>query len=296
MSRGSASEDEGSSSPPPVPGDRFVDHPVLTAMLIAVLAGLLLQMSNIAGFQEFLDSNFANRRVLVLLFDFAFRMAMGALLVLLALPALLGLVRRGSWFGDYASLLRLSTRESPSKTAAVAIQATAAFLFVVIAFSVGAGVFRADLGVLVEEENWLIFLWALIPGIWEELTFRGVVLSGLQQRFSPMAAVTGSSIVFGLFHLSNLVSWDDSESVLASVIAAMTLGLAWAYMTLKTNSVLPAIINHYVVDVVLFLEVFIDPAANDDSTTIVYLAVVILYPTLTILLTKRLFPASSTSS
>ena len=130
---------------------------------------------------------------------------------------------------------------------------------------------------------------ALVPGIWEELAFRGVVLANLQRRFSPGRAVIGSSVVFGLFHFSNLGTWDDLASVVSGVIAATALGIGWGYVVIKTNSVVPSIFLHYVVDVVLFDELFIDPLAGDDSTAIVYVGVVVLYPLLTILLTRLLF-------
>ena len=99
-----------------------------------------------------------------------------------------------------------------------------------------------------------------------------------------------SSIVFGLFHFSNLFgNWDDVASVVAGVIAATTLGLGWGYMVIRTNSIVPAVVLHYVVDVILYNELFIDPLASDDSTAIVYVAFAVLYPLLTIVFTRRLF-------
>ncbi len=53
---------------------------------------------------------------------------------------------------------------------------------------------------------------------------------------------------------------------------------------------------HYLVDVILFDELFIDPLADDDSTSIVYLALALLYPLLTVVLTRRLFKSRQRES
>jgi membrane protease YdiL (CAAX protease family) len=245
-------------------------------------------MSNIIGFPELVDTFLPDHYVGARLIDFGFRMTMGALLVLVGIPLLLGYYRTG-WLSDYLRLMRLSMGAQPRKTRAAALLSFLAFVGVMVAFSLGAGVFSSDPSVLIGDDNWLILLAALVPGIWEELAFRGVVLSNLQQRFSPRGAVVVSSVVFGLFHFSNLGTWDDAASVVAGVIAATTLGIGWGYVVIKTNSIVPTIFLHYTIDVVLFDELFIDPLASDDSTAIVYVAFAVLYPLLTVLLTRLLF-------
>ena len=269
-------------------GDRLQQRPVLSSILIAILAGLLLRMARIVEFSDLVDSLLPDHYIGARLIDFGFRMTMGALLVLVAIPLLLRYYRTG-WLRDYRRITRLSMGTQPRRTVEVALLSFLAFVGLLIAFSIGAGVFSFDPSVLIDDNNWLILLAALVPGIWEELAFRGVVLANLQRRFSPGRAVIVSSVVFGLFHFSNLGSWDDLASVVSGVIAATALGIGWGYVVIKTNSVVPSIFLHYVVDVVLFDELFIDPLAGDDSTAIVYVGVVVLYPLLTILLTRLLF-------
>ena len=280
---------EGEALPPRMGGgSRLSQRPVLSSVLIAILAGLLLRMSNIIGFPELVDTFLPDHYVGVRLIDFGFRMTMGAILVLVGIPLLLGYFRTG-WLSDYVRFTRLSMGTDPRKSGEAALLSFLVFVGVLVAFSLGAGLFSSDSSVLIGDDNWLILLAALVPGIWEELTFRGVVLANLQQRFSPRGAVLASSVVFGLFHFSNLGTWDDAASVLTGVVAATTLGIAWGYVVIKTNSIVPSIFLHYIVDVVLFDELFIDPLASDDSTAIVYVALVVLYPVLTILLTRLLF-------
>jgi len=268
---------------------RLQERPVIASILIAVLAGILLQASNIIEFQDIVAAILIDEYVPVRLIDIGFRMTMGALLVFVAIPFLLGYPRRDGWQGGYRDLMRIGMGPSPHKTAWATILSLLAFVAVLVIFANAAGVASNDMSVLVADNNWLILLAALVPGIWEELAFRGVVLSRLLKRFSPMAAVAVSSIAFGLFHLSNYVNWDDSESVVAGVVAATTLGFGWGYVVIKTESIVPAIVLHYFVDVILYDELFVDPLAGDDSTSIVYLAIIFLYPLLTVLGTKLLF-------
>ena len=269
-------------------GNRFSQRPVLSSILIAILAGLLLQMYNIIEFPGLVDTFLPDHYVGARLIDFGFRMTMGALLLLVGIPLLLGYYRAG-WLSDYPKFVRLSMGTEPRKTLAATVLSVLALVGVLVVFSLGAGVFSSDFSVLIDDDNWLILLAALVPGIWEELAFRGVVLSNLQQRFTRRVAVMVSSVVFGLFHFSNLGSWGDAASVVAGAIAAMTLGIGWGYVVIKSNSVVPSIFLHYTVDVVLYDELFIDPLASDDSTAIVYVALAISYPVLTILLTRLVF-------
>ncbi|MHA1953988.1 MAG: CPBP family intramembrane glutamic endopeptidase, partial [Candidatus Heimdallarchaeaceae archaeon] len=47
---------------------------------------------------------------------------------------------------------------------------------------------------------------AIIPGIWEEVAFRGIVLVLLLKKYSKKTSIIINSILFGLFHLINLVN------------------------------------------------------------------------------------------
>ena len=270
-------------------GNGMADRPVVSSLLIVLVAGLLLQMYNIIEVSQLIDSVVGGNDLAIHLLDFSFRMLMGALLVLVAIPLLHGYLRRTGMIG-YAQFMRVSL--GPELTANVVATAASfiALVVVLLAAAISAGVFTFNPGVLVEGDNWLILLAALVPAIWEELAFRGFILSNLQRCFTAPVAVVISSIVFGLFHFSNLFgNWGDLGSVVAGVIAATTLGAAWGYIVVRTNSIVPAMVLHYLVDVILFNELFIDPLADDDSTSIVYLALALLYPLLTVAFTRRLF-------
>lgn len=83
-------------------------------------------------------------------------------------------------------------------------------------------------------EIWqLLLVVALTPAICEELAFRGFILSGLRHLGSPWAAVTVSSLLFGITH-----------GLLQQSLSAVAVGLVIGYVALQTNSLLPGIIFH----------------------------------------------------
>ena len=166
------------------------------------------------------------------------------------------------------------------------VAALGALVLLIVGLALALGLFEADLGVLIRDEQWIILLLAFVPGIWEELAFRGVILTNLQQRYSTRKAIGISSILFGLFHLSNFWGSDDAAAVLAGVVAATLLGIGWGYIVVGTNSIFPAMLLHYMVDVLLDAETFIDPQASDDSVAPLLLGLIVLWPLLTILITR----------
>ena len=44
---------------------------------------------------------------------------------------------------------------------------------------------------------WILFYVALMPSIWEELMFRGILLKELERIITPLEAAILSSVIFG---------------------------------------------------------------------------------------------------
>src|SRR2546423_15200174 len=66
-----------------------------------------------------------------------------------------------------------------------------------------------------------VFFPSIMPGIFEEITFRGVLLHGLRQRFRPAMTVLLVGIIFGLFHVA-LFRFAPT-ALLGMILAAVTL-------------------------------------------------------------------------
>ena len=92
---------------------------------------------------------------------------------------------------------------------------------------------------------WLINVNA---GIFEEIMFRGIILSLLLEFHSKWTSIIVSSLIFGLVHFANLLNGIDYDNLIfvsAQVVWAIGMGVLWAILTIDTNSLIPAIILHY---------------------------------------------------
>ncbi|CAI6001608.1 unnamed protein product [Closterium sp. NIES-64] len=79
-----------------------------------------------------------------------------------------------------------------------------------------------------------LFLWvAVSPAVAEELLFRGLLLTALQERLCRIDAVMLSAALFALFHLS-----------LSLLFPKMALGITAGLLVIHSNSVLPAVPLH----------------------------------------------------
>ena len=83
----------------------------------------------------------------------------------------------------------------------------------------------------------VLLLGAIAP-LTEEILFRGAILKGLVNFYSPRKAVILSAIIFTLFHLNPY-----------QFFSALTMGLFLGFLYLKTRSIIPCIIAHCIFNV-----------------------------------------------
>jgi membrane protease YdiL (CAAX protease family) len=84
-----------------------------------------------------------------------------------------------------------------------------------------------------------------IPSIFEEVAFRGIVLTVFLSKYSESKSIFFSSISFGLMHLLNLTNGRELVWVMGQVVWSFTIGLFYGYIFVRTHSLLPAMIVHY---------------------------------------------------
>jgi membrane protease YdiL (CAAX protease family) len=77
------------------------------------------------------------------------------------------------------------------------------------------------------DPKWLIFLFALVPAIWEEIAFRGVILSIYEKNHpeEENLIIFINGILFGVFHLGNLLLGAILLRTLIQVIFAFLIGM-----------------------------------------------------------------------
>ena len=81
----------------------------------------------------------------------------------------------------------------------------------------------------------LLLFFTILPGIGEEIAFRGVLLHGLHRRLRPAGLALAVGLIFGLFHTS-----------LFRIFPTAYLGVILAAVVMLTGSIFPAMLWHAV--------------------------------------------------
>jgi membrane protease YdiL (CAAX protease family) len=105
-----------------------------------------------------------------------------------------------------------------------------------------------------------VFDWSTVPalrwvkgltrGIWEEVFFRGIILVLFMRIYPQRKAVFFSTLLFAVAHLNPMAL---SPEMIVDVVSIFFMGLLFTYLALKTGSLLPGIVFHYVHDIFLLL-------------------------------------------
>lgn len=114
---------------------------------------------------------------------------------------------------------------------------------------------------------------SLIPAFAEELAFRGVFMN-VMRKYGDAFAIITSSLMFGAMHGNT-----------TQIIFAFTLGLIFAYIDCKANSIIPSVIVHFLNN---FYAVAMDILQTDSTIsdmvyTLIYTIVVTMFCLLGIL-------------
>lgn len=88
----------------------------------------------------------------------------------------------------------------------------------------------------------LVIFVGLLPGVFEEITFRGLLLHGLHRRLHPVLLVIVVGLIFGVFHVT-----------LPRIIPTAYLGLLFTAVVLLTGSIYPAMLWHAANNTVMIL-------------------------------------------
>ena len=83
-----------------------------------------------------------------------------------------------------------------------------------------------------------VLVFALLPAITEELAFRGYILSGLERSYSRGTAIVLSALLFGFLHVL--------LSLFQQLFGATLLGLVLGLIAIRTRSLWPGVLFHFV--------------------------------------------------
>lgn len=116
---------------------------------------------------------------------------------------------------------------------------------------IGGVVYKANIP-LTNVGQFILFTicYALLPAIFEEVFFRGVMLHGLK-KVKKVYAVLITALCFALYHGS-----------LTQLVYQFIYGVALAFLTLKAKSIIPSIIVHFLNNFIILLIEFLGVQIN----------------------------------
>ncbi|MCK0154820.1 CPBP family intramembrane metalloprotease [Alcanivorax sp. S6407] len=122
----------------------------------------------------------------------------------------------------------------------------------------------------------------LLVGISEEVMFRGVLFRAFDKAMAIWPAILITSVLFGAVHILNVFITGELVPALMQAVAATMSGIVFMAILLRTGSICPAIVYHFLWDCLLFL---VGSAAHNSGevaasgdTTAMSLALPILLP------------------
>ena len=91
-----------------------------------------------------------------------------------------------------------------------------------------------------------IFIGAVIPGISEELLFRGLVMRSFEERLRPLLAVGLTALLFGIVHFNPIL-----------LVPLAVLGTFFGMLTIVCDSIYPAMAGHAIFNSVSIVSVIL---------------------------------------
>lgn len=177
------------------------------------------------------------------------------LTIFIVAPFVLGFPEKGQTYADYLSEIRLS-RMQP--LLGLILLGLSCYLILALSQAAGVLVYRLTQGLSVDwdfiRSSFIIAnelpprsgsWWFSIISIFEEITWRGVVLAIFLRFYKQPKAIIFTAICFGLMHILTLMDGRPLVWTAGQIVWAAILGLFYGYVTIKSGSLLPAMMVHY---------------------------------------------------
>jgi len=199
-------------------------------------------------------------------------------LALFLMPYVIGLPNGRKSFQDYSRDIRLLPMTPIGRNILLGLLMATLTLASIFLASLLTGHFVFDWST-VPSLRWVK---GLTRGIWEEVFFRGIILVLFMRLFKLRKAVFLSTFLFAVVHLNPMAM---NVKMIVDVISIFFMGLLFTYLVLKTGSLLPAIVFHYVHDIFVLL-VQNTPGADETLASVLLYAFLWIALIIGVVLTK----------
>jgi membrane protease YdiL (CAAX protease family) len=103
----------------------------------------------------------------------------------------------------------------------------------------------------------MIFFISITPGICEEFFFRGLMLSGYEEKLKPSTAIFLTGVLFGIFHFN-----------LQNLLLPTLLGIVFGWLVYTTGSIYSSMLGHGLFNLIgLSIMYSQDTVSSDDLST-----------------------------
>ncbi len=86
---------------------------------------------------------------------------------------------------------------------------------------------------------WVLLCFAVVPAVFEELFFRGMLFQALRGALSPWKTILATAVMFGVFHLIT-----TSGLGISRLVPTTLMGIVLGWVCYRSGSVLPGMILH----------------------------------------------------
>ncbi|MEJ2250938.1 MAG: CPBP family intramembrane metalloprotease [Candidatus Lokiarchaeota archaeon] len=256
---------------------------VWTSILITLVFGFMVIISQLISTYLIVPLGLDYLAELFISFIIQFIFAGFACLVLI--PFLFKTPKGIKPYKDFLQVIRLSNNKPIGKLLFIGITATIFVLFLSLFLTSIPGnlILTPEnvFGTPIQDKSmgWFGFIHNLIPGVWEEVYARGIILAVLLRLYPKEGgrqrrAIVIGGIIFGCSHMLSIpMLISNPIFILTQVVYASIIGIAFGYIAVGTGSLLPSIICHWLIDT---FSVYIAPSGNVILFLILFMTGVII--------------------
>jgi len=125
----------------------------------------------------------------------------------------------------------------------------------------------------------IVFVNTLFVGISEELMMRGILLHGLDSKYSIVTSIILTSILFGIVHALNGLITGNFVGALIQAGLATLAGLWFGALRVRLTTIIPVMIIHALWDFAVFGSTQTGPDANPIFSILqfVFIPILVIY-------------------
>ena len=256
---------------------------IWTSILVTLIFGFMVIISQFIS--TYLIKPLGLDYLLELSISFSIQFIFAGFTLLILIPYLIKTPKDIKPYKDFLQTIRLSNHKPISKLLFIGITATVFVLF----FSLFLTSLPGNL--ILTPENvfgppiqgvsmgWFGIIHHLIPGVWEEVYARGIILAILlrlypKEQGHQRKAIIIAGFIFGCSHMLSIpMLISNPIYILTQVVYASIIGIAFGYIAVGTGRLLPSIICHWLIDT---FSVYIAPSGNVILFLILFMSGIII--------------------